>query len=333
MCIVIIWGGFVVVTSPTFDDYCTAVGIDCQYPVPYIHFKNSLAKAIIECLQVIARPLLMHSQLPTTAWGHSVLHANALVPYWPSAFSPHQIGTGIPPDLSHLCSFGCQIMVPIASPKRTKMGFQRQLRIYVGFDSPSIICYLEPTTKDVFKARHMDCYFDENIFSKLNILNQHPLPPLEWERTSPFWQDIWTNHGEREVQRIRQLHKIVEVLPDSFADASQVTHSHIPAANAPTCIALLDVPAITSKPRQKQGRPPGAKDKQPRQCHAHIHEIFPTPADTSMTNEEVAIHYSHTGIMWDRQTTLLDDNFALMVANHVTNNTPEPIYLNPRMSE
>jgi hypothetical protein len=29
--------------------------------------------------------------------------------------------------------------------------------------------------------------------------------------------------------------------------------------------------------------------------------------------------------MWDRHTTLPDDKFAFMVANHVTDNTPEPI--------
>jgi hypothetical protein len=54
-------------TSPTFYDYCTPVGIDCQYPIPHIHFQNGLAEAIIKCLQLIARPLLMHLQLPTTA--------------------------------------------------------------------------------------------------------------------------------------------------------------------------------------------------------------------------------------------------------------------------
>jgi hypothetical protein len=113
---------------------------------------------------------------------------------------------------------------------------------------------------DVFKARYMDCHFDENIFPKLSTPNQHHHPPLEWERTSPFWQAIRTNQGEKEVQPILQLHKIVEVLPDSFADALQVTHSHIHAANASARIAMSDVPATTSKPRQKQGRPPGAKD-------------------------------------------------------------------------
>ena len=47
------------------------------------------------------------------------------------------------------------------------MGPQRKLGINVGFDSPSIIRYLEPSIDDVFKARFDDCYFDETVFPTL----------------------------------------------------------------------------------------------------------------------------------------------------------------------
>jgi hypothetical protein len=63
--------------------------------------------------------------------------------------------------------FGCVVYVPIAPPQCTKMGSQRRLGIYIGFDSPSIIRYLEPLTGDIFKARFENCHFDENIFSSL----------------------------------------------------------------------------------------------------------------------------------------------------------------------
>ena len=48
-----------------------------------------------------------------------------------------------------------------------KMGPQRRLGIYVGFDSPSIIRYLESLTGDVFRARFADCHFNEIVFSPL----------------------------------------------------------------------------------------------------------------------------------------------------------------------
>ena len=50
---------------------------------------------------------------------------------------------------------------------RTKMGPQRRLSIYVGFESPSIILYLEQLTGDLFTARFADCRFDEINFLQL----------------------------------------------------------------------------------------------------------------------------------------------------------------------
>ena len=74
---------------------------------------------------------------------------------------------GKQPNISHLRIFGCVIYVPIAPTQRTKMGSQRRLRIYVGFDSPSIIRYLEPLTGDVFTVRFADCHFNESVFPSL----------------------------------------------------------------------------------------------------------------------------------------------------------------------
>jgi hypothetical protein len=47
------------------------------------------------------------------------------------------------------------------------MGPQRRLEIYIGFDSPSIIRYLEPLASDIFNTRFEYCHFDENIFPSL----------------------------------------------------------------------------------------------------------------------------------------------------------------------
>ena len=47
------------------------------------------------------------------------------------------------------------------------MGPQRRLGIYVDFNSPSIIRYLEPLTGDVFTARFADCHFNEHVFPLL----------------------------------------------------------------------------------------------------------------------------------------------------------------------
>ena len=141
-----------------------------EHPIAHVHTQNGLAKAFIKRLQLIARPLLMRTKLPIYAWGLAILHAAALARIRPTANhqqSPFQLVLGQIPNLSHLRVFGCTIQVPIAPPQRTKMGPQHRLGIYIGFDSPSIIKYLEPLTGDVFRARFANCHFGEVNYSLL----------------------------------------------------------------------------------------------------------------------------------------------------------------------
>ena len=54
-------------TSKIFEDFCMATGIDTKYPSTHVHFQNDIAKSVIKRIQMIARPLLMQTQLPTSA--------------------------------------------------------------------------------------------------------------------------------------------------------------------------------------------------------------------------------------------------------------------------
>ena len=47
------------------------------------------------------------------------------------------------------------------------MGPQRRLGIYVRYESPSIIKYLEPSIGDLFMACFSDCHFSETLFLTL----------------------------------------------------------------------------------------------------------------------------------------------------------------------
>lgn len=328
-------------TSKTFEEYCIASGIDTQYPLPYVHFQNGIAESFIKRLQLIARPMLMHSNLPSSAWGHAILHSASLVRYRPSAYNsltPHHLAFGVIPDVSHLRIFGCEVLVPINSPKRTKMGPQRQRGIYIGFDSPSIIRYMEPTTADVFKARFVDCHFFEHTFPKLTLQDQREPPDLQWHATSPFWSDPRTRQCESEVQRILHLTRIADELPDAFNDATQVTRSHIPAANVPARLTLAGPPAREQAPRIKRGRPLGSKDAQPRQRRsttfaaptqgtpmATTSQVLPTPqVPSNLESEEISMHYMYTGNVWNRYDITLDESFIFLVAQEISNPSPEP---------
>ena len=147
--------------------------------------------------------MLMRSRLPSSAWGHAILHAEALVRIRPTAynkFSPMQLISGREPDISYLKIFGCAVYVPIPPPKRTKMGPQRRLGIYMGFDSPSIIKYLEPMTGDLFTARYLDCHFDETKFPALGGEEKEIIKKeIAWNTTSLSYLDPRTNESELEV--------------------------------------------------------------------------------------------------------------------------------------
>ena len=147
-----------------------SVGINIEHPVAHTHTQNGLAKSFIKRLQLIARPLLMKTKLSTSTWAHAIMHVVVLIDIQPTTYhkyAPSQLVLENQPNISHLRIFGCAVSVPIAPTQRTKMGPQRRLEIYVGFDSSSIIKYLEPLTSNVFTTRFADCHFNESVFSSL----------------------------------------------------------------------------------------------------------------------------------------------------------------------
>jgi len=166
--------------------------------------KMVLAESFIKRLQLIARPLLTKSKLHVSAWGHAILHATSLIRIRPTSYqkySPLQLAFGQPQNIFHFRIFAYAVYVQIAPPQRTKMGPQRRLGIYIGFDSPSIIRYLEPLTDDIFKARFEYCHFDENIFPSLGKEKSLPEARQEitWKNSTLSHFDPCTNQCELEV--------------------------------------------------------------------------------------------------------------------------------------
>ncbi|KAL0341184.1 UNVERIFIED_CONTAM: hypothetical protein Sradi_4635200 [Sesamum radiatum] len=333
-------------TSKSFNDYCQSIGIVVEHPVAHVHTQNGLAESLIKRLQLIARPLLMRSKFPSSAWGHAILHAESLIHFRPTAyhkFSPLQLVSGREPNISHLKVFGCAVYVPIPPPQRTKMGHKRRLRIYVDFESPSIIKYLEPMTGDQFTARYLDCQFNETIFPVLGGEDKEiKRNDIAWNATSMSFLDPRTNDSELEVQRIIHLQNVANRLPDAFIDTKKVTN-HILAENIP---ARLEVPEVTltqtkaseSQIRRKRGRPLGSKDANPRKRKEHIVSInHDANVSTSNVSEdkipevilsedpkrneqdlddsyEMSINYAHNSLGWYRKEIKMNDIFAYSIA-------------------
>ena len=134
---------------------------------------------------------------------------------------------------------------------------------FIGFDSPSIIRYLEPLTRNVFTARFANCHFNESVFPLLRGEKSIPKEQREisWKTSTMSHLDPRTNQCELEVQMIIHLQNLANQLPDAFIDTKKVTKSHIPTANTLTWIDVL-VGQLTneSKIRLKCDRPVGSKD-------------------------------------------------------------------------
>jgi hypothetical protein len=250
--------------SKAFDDYCLAMGIKVEHSVPHIHTQNGLAESLIKRIKWIAQPLLQNCRVPTSCWGHVVLHVAALTQLRPTAYhesSPLQLVREKEPSMSHLCIFGSTVYVPIPPPQRTSIGPQRKLGIYVGYETPSIIKYLEPMTRDLHMARYADCVFDEDHFPALGG-ERHPeeCREIEWNVTRMQSLDPRTSESKLEVQRIIHLQSLANELPDAFTDHKRVTRSHIPAVNAPERVQVPQkaTNSIVSPNPRKRGRPPGA---------------------------------------------------------------------------
>ena len=53
-------------TSQTLNDYCMSIGINIERSIAHVHTQNGLAKSLIKRLQLIAKPLLMKTKLPSS---------------------------------------------------------------------------------------------------------------------------------------------------------------------------------------------------------------------------------------------------------------------------
>ena len=69
-----------------FTSQSLSVEFVVEHPVAHVHTQNGLAESLIKRLQLIAKPLIMRTNLPVSAWGHAILHAASLIRIRPSAY-------------------------------------------------------------------------------------------------------------------------------------------------------------------------------------------------------------------------------------------------------
>jgi hypothetical protein len=194
--------------------------------------------------------MLMNCKLPTTCWGHAALHAADLIQLRPTTYhnnSPLYLMRGNPPSISHLRKFGCATYVPISPPQRTSMDPHMRMGIYMGYQSPSIIKYLEPLTGDLFMARYAYCIFDEDHFlaPEGETKYQNMCQEIDWNVQGISASDPHTQETEFQVQKIINLQHIANNRPDALTNYKGVTKSLVPIRNVPE---RVEIPQETTQP-------------------------------------------------------------------------------------
>jgi len=103
-------------------------------------------------------------------WGHAVLLAVSLIKLRPSSVeiaSSQELLSRHVPNVSHLRVFRSYVWVPLRELQRHTIDAHRQEGIYVGFDSPSNIRYINPFTDTLLRACFVNYRFKQDIFSSL----------------------------------------------------------------------------------------------------------------------------------------------------------------------
>jgi hypothetical protein len=232
------------------------------------------------------------------------------------------------------------------------MGPHRKVGIYVGFQSLSIIKYLEPLIGDLFTTRFADSFFDEEHFPALGgyFKYQKECQEINWNTQCVLGSDPRTTETELQVQKIIYLQRLANELPDAFTNYKGVTKSFILVRNTPE---RVEVPSKTTQLLERRSmvnKHYSIAKKQRTIVNANRHQNDtmyqvdgddPRPSsdvhiteggtsenprhinlgnsDESLRSDEIAINYVETGETYDRKATNVNIYFSEKIAEDLQN--------------
>ncbi|KAK4389782.1 hypothetical protein Sango_2315200 [Sesamum angolense] len=165
------------------------------------------------------------------------------------------------------------------------MGPQRRLGIYVGFESPSIIKYLEAMTGDQFTARLPDAFIDTKKVTKSHIPAENVPARLE----VPEVTLTQTKASESQIRRKRGR-------PLGSKDANpRKRKEHVVSINHDTNVTNSNV----------------SEDKIPEVILSEDPKRNEQDLDDSY---EMSINYAHNSLGWYRKEIKMNDIFAYSIA-------------------
>ena len=149
---------------------------------------------------------------------------------------PLELVFGRTPNVSHLRTFGWRVWIPIPEPQKKTIGTHRQKGIYVGYDSPSIICYLSILTGILLRdfLNSQNSHFDETSFPSLPNTKNASILDFFALQTFIHNRDLHTALSKQEVQKLVSLKALANKLPDGFSNTPRITRDPVPGAGLPS---------------------------------------------------------------------------------------------------
>lgn len=191
--------------SHAFHEYSMSIGIEVEHSVAHVHNQNGLTESLIKRIKLVARSLLMRASLPMSTLGLVVLHATTLFHIKPTSYHKYSIMQLVFWQEPNISPFWVRCICFNFLTKRDYDGSLEMIEnIYVEYDYPIIIKYLEPSIWDFFILQFVDYHFDKYIFPTLK--GEKKLEnDISWNELSLSRLDPLTKECEPKVQRITHL--------------------------------------------------------------------------------------------------------------------------------
>lgn len=162
-------------TSNSFNKFCEENGIQRHFTNPYNPAQNGVSERKNRTLVESARSMIQTAQLSNAYWAEAIQTAcylqNCSFTSSIQDSTPHELWTGLKPDLTHLRIFGCSAYSQIPDNKRAKLDTKALKCIFVGYGQPlGVKGYrlYHPDSKKLFFSRDVIFHEDQILSGTTN---------------------------------------------------------------------------------------------------------------------------------------------------------------------
>lgn len=236
-----------------FDQYLLKHGIIHQKSAPYVHEQLGVAERMNRTLMERVRCMLYDTNMKHIFWAEAVTTAAYLINRTPCRdqknTTPHEIWTGMKPNLSHIRIFGSTAMVHVPKEKRNKLESKSIECVLLGYCSESKAYRLfNASTRKIIVSRDVIFHESENEVNNSFNENKSIFTPIEVDEPNSNSSDDKFDDSGSEASSIT----LVESPIQSSSQQSNATDENV--VEDPIAIPVtVEVPATNDSNQSIDG--------------------------------------------------------------------------------